>query len=203
MKKAGQKILLLVLPLFFAFVFFKSCTPEMVVSRLANREEKKEEAAITALIPDENGKLKESSPDTTETAAANIPAFHMVLEKGNYWTRGIPGFGENALSAFAGEYRIPGKTETVKVWMTMEFIYYEGWTNRTSLTNIQVQEKMILEGLMISSALNNNWTIVINVPLGMGLGTEGENRIILSLIKRLMNFSGQIQNISYPAIITY
>ena len=202
MKKAKQKILLFVF--IFAFVFFESCTPEMVVSQLVNHEEK-EENVITALIPDDNGKSKGSSQDSAESVSetGSSPASGMILEKGNYWTRGIPGFGENALSAFAGEYRIPGNKETVNVWMTTEFIYYEGWTNRAGMTNIQVQEKKSPEGLIVASTLNENWTMVMRLPLGLGLGAEGENRIILDLINKLTGFSDQIQNISYPAIITY
>ena len=42
MKKAEQKIPRFVLMLFFMFVFFESCTPEMVVSQLVKHEEKEE-----------------------------------------------------------------------------------------------------------------------------------------------------------------
>jgi hypothetical protein len=218
MKKAGQKTLMFILPLFFVFVFLKSCTPGMVVSRLTNREEKKENT-ITALIPEGNIDLAYSAEASNrrfvnqgreppfetppDGSRREIPASGMILEKGNYWTRGIPGFGENGLSAFAGEYRIPGKKETVKVWMTMEFIYYEGWANRASITGIQVQEKMSAEGLLAALTLNDNWTVVMNLPPGLELGTDGENRIILDLVNKLTGFSNQIHNISFPAIITY
>jgi len=180
----------LLLTVFFCLFIFGSCAPGEIVERLSHHE-KTEEGVITALTP-EPVLEKEDTNDS-----------NMVLESGNYWTAGIPGFGENALSAFTGEYRIPGITGTVKVWLTMEFIYYDGWNNRNSITSIAVYEKMGYEGLIAASTLQNNWTAAMLFPLGSGLSRQDEDRIILYLIDKFSGFSGQGQNISFPAFITY
>jgi len=180
------------LVMFFYFALFGSCTPDMVVERLTGTDsEKIEENTITALIP-------EPKPAEETSIAAQ-----MVLESGNYWTTGVPGFGENALSAFMGEYRVAGKTGMVKVWLTMEFVYYEGWTNRDSITEMTVLEKMGNEGRIAASALNAYWTAVLWFPSEMDLTEEEENTIIVSLIKKFGGFTGQSQNVSLPPLITF
>ena len=172
-------------------IIFGSCTPaEIIAERFGNRE-RTEENTITALIPEPASEIDSPSGSS------------MILENGNYWTAGVPGFGENALSAFAGEYRVPGTAETIKVWLTMEFIYYEGWSSRNSITRIPVLEKMGYEGLIVASTINDSWTAVMLFPLGSGLSRQDEDRIILDLISKFSSFSGQNQNISLPAIIDY
>ncbi|MCL1928994.1 MAG: hypothetical protein FWG07_09435 [Treponema sp.] len=179
-----------ILTVLFQVFIFGSCTAEMIVERFAAHEET-EEIIITSLIP-------EPVSETEGLSGSN-----MILENGNYWTAGVPGFGENALSAFAGEYRIPEKTESVKVWLTMEFVYYDGWTNRDSITRIPVLEKWGNEGQIVALTLNENWTVVMQFPLGTGLSRDDEDRIIMDLVSKFAGFSGQGQNVSFPAIIAY
>ena len=181
----------LLLPLIIGF--FGSCTPEMVVERLSSND-KPEEEIITALIPHQDEAL---SPDLLSNSS------NMILERGNYWTRGIPGFGENAHSAFAGEYSIPGKTETIKAWLTMEFMYYDDWTDRNTLSGAAVREKKWNEEQIIASALSDNWTLVLLLPTKAALSEEDRDRIVMNFINRLIGFSAVNQNISYPALIAY
>ena len=173
----------------FCIIICGSCAPEVIAERFASRE--KAEERITALVPE--------PVEETES----ISASSMILESGNYWTAGIPGFGENALSAFAGEYRIPGITATVKIWLTMEFIYYSGWSSRNSITSISVREKMGADGLIVAVTLNDAWTAVMQFPLGSGLSRQDEDRIIMELTSRFTGLSRAEQNISFPAIVGY
>jgi hypothetical protein len=175
----------------------ESCAPEMIASRLAQEEES--EVTIAAL-PSGQEALAAS---TAGAEAAGNAAARLVLESGNYWSAGIPGFGENALSAFVGEYRIPGKTERVKVWLTMEFMYYEGWTNRDSVNGIAVIEKTADDGRIVAASLNEFWTAVLHLPPGAGLSEEDQNRIVSNLINNFDGFSGQSRNISLPALVDY
>ena len=182
---------LLITAAFFCFVLFVTCTPEMIAEQFASPK-KTEESVITALIPEEEV-INEEAPAVTQ----------MVLESGNYWTRGIPGFGENALSAFAGEYRVPGKTETVKIRLTMEFLYYEDWANRNSALGFLISEKTENKDRIIAFPLNDFWTAILLLPLELVLNEEEENRIITGFINKFRGFSGQGQNISLPALIPY
>lgn len=188
-----RKRLSLIPPVIIFLIIFGSCTQaKQIVERFSQRQdEKTEENIITSLVP--------------ESAAVekSLSGSSLVLENGNYWTVGIPGFGENALSAFIGEYRIPDITDTIKVWLTREFIYYEGWHNRASITSIQVREKTGFEGRIVASTLNENWTAVMLFPLGSGLSVQDEDRIITYLIGKFGSFSGMNQNISFPAIVAY
>ena len=181
------KFPLFVLPLFI--IFYISCTPKLAVDQFANNK-KNEETIITALAP-----LPASETEPLSDS-------NMVLESGNYWTIGIPGFGENALSAFVGEYRIPGKTKTVRVWLTGEFIYYNDWTGRNSITALTVREKMGNEGRIVASALNDNWTVVMQLPADEGFSEQDENRIIVNLVNKFSGIAGG-QNISFPALVVY
>ena len=181
----------LILAVLFCAIVFGSCTQAEIIAERFNRQERTEEGIITALIPD-------PVPEAAAPSTSNI-----ILERGNYWTAGIPGFGENALSAFTGEYRIPGIENTIKVWLTMEFIYYNGWSSRTSITSINVSEKMGYEGRIVASTLNENWTAIMSFPLGSGLSRQDEDRIIIDLVSKFSGFTAQNPNISLPAIVEY
>lgn len=184
----NYKIIILVS--FFCLAAFVSCTPEIVAERFIINE-KPADLIINSLIPEPAAEKE------------NLSNSNMILESGNYWTVGIPGFGENALSAFIGEYRIPGETETVKIWLTGEFIYYQGWTNRNSTAGLIVMEKVVNENRIIASPMNSYWTAVMLFPSGTALKEEDENRIFTELINKLSGFSGGSQNISLPALIAY
>ena len=186
----NSKRYVLFLAALFYLIILGSCMPEMIAERFSTSE-RTEEPVITALIP-------ESVPEIESLSDSN-----MILESGNYWSAGVPGFGENALSAFVGVYRIPEKEETVKVWLTMEFIYYDGWTSRNSIPGILLQEKMGNEGRIVASNINNNWTAVMQFPVNAGISKDDEDRIIMDLVGKLSGFSGLGQNVSLPALIPY
>ena len=166
-------------------VLFSSCTP---VEQLGSRD-KKEAGPITALVQE---------PDVVEEKQE---LSQLALESGNQWTAGIPGFAENALSAFTGEYRVPAKTGTVRIWLTREFIYYEGWDARNSITTRTVYQKRGNGSLVAAASLNNTWTLVILFPPGTEFTPEEEDRLIMVLVNKFADFSGQGQNISLPALI--
>jgi hypothetical protein len=159
---------------------------------------KKQKTTITALTG-EGAKTAQGESKTEPP-----PAPRLVLEQGNYITLGIPGFGENALSALTGEYRIPDKTELVKVWLTGEFMFYDRWARRTSISGYTVLQKMEDIGRIVSSTLNDNGTLVILLPQGNALSLEEEDRLITTLIKGLAGFRwGNLQNMSLPAMINW
>ena len=204
-KQKNRRQFWLILPLFFVCVSYGSCGAKIAAEQFGSREEKKiEETIITALAPNNTDSSEEAGqkPDGSNPETAVLSA-NIVLERGNYWIAGIPGFGENALSAFFGEYRIPDSKETVKVWLTREFIYYNNWTRRSSMSAIRVEEKMENTGLITASPLNEEWTIMIQFPLGMEFSVEEQNRIIINLNAKLSGLPGQGQNISFPAFISY
>ena len=191
------------LPLFI--IFYVSCTPERVTERLSQNV-KEEKRIIKALIPENFSGIWQVQP----AAAGVLDNSKMVLESGNYWTIGIPGFEENALSAFIGEYRIPYKTETIKVWLSGEFLYYKGWTGRLGITGITVREKTVSDGRIIAAALNDTWTLVIQFPPDSGFTLQEENRIMMNLFTKFSGIAGmasadtaQGMNISFPAFVTY
>ena len=179
-----------ILPVFVAalFVLFFSCDPKVITERLGPRGVTETEA-ITALIPEPAAE--------TETASVS----QLVLESGNYWTAGVPGFGENALSAFTGEYRVPGMPKTVWVWLTREFLYYDGWTGRDSITSYSIRQKTEKDGLAAAASLSDAWTIVILLP--PEISAEEEDRLITTLVGKFSGFSSQSRDISFPALIPY
>ena len=182
-----------ILPSLFVLLLYVSCSPGEVADLLGSREES-DTITITALIP-------ESAAGEIMPAAGKAAVSQLVLESGNHWTKGVPGFGENALSAFTGEYRIPGMAGTVWVWLTREFLYYDGWTARAGITGFRTLQKTENDGLAAAVTLNDSWTIVILLP--PGISAEEEDRLITTLAGRFSGFSGQYQDISLPAFIPY
>jgi len=174
-----------------AFLFLVSCSPENMVERFAFQEEQAETSNITSLI-----EAGDYEPELQ-------PVSQLVLESGNHWTSGIPGFRENALSAFTGEYRISGENETVRVWLTREFLYYEGWTEQDNINAYVNYRRSDDTSDLASVQLDENWTLVINFPPALAGKREEEDRLIRSFIGRISGMSRQSQNISLPAIIPY
>ena len=130
-----------------------------------------------------------------------LPESQLVLESGNHWTSGIPGFRENALSAFTGEYRISGETETVRIWLTREFLYYENWTEQNTINAYINYRKLDGTNRLASVQLDENWTLVITIPAALIDSQEEEDHLIRSFIDRISGMPRQSQNISLPAII--
>jgi hypothetical protein len=168
---------------FFAVV--AACVPQAAAERPGLRQE---DTSIIALIPEP---VAEAEPQAVS---------QLVLRSGNDWIAGIPGFGENALSAFTGEYSIPGKTGTVKIWLTREYLYYDGWASRSSITSHTVLQKMGNEGRVVAAALGNALTLIVLLPQGTEVSSEEEDRLIMILISQ---FTGQGQNLFLPAMIPY
>ena len=174
-----------------AFFFLASCFPENMTERFIYREEQTETSSISSLIT-ENG----SEPQF-------LPESQFVLESGNHWTTGIPGFRENALSAFTGEYRISGETETVRIWLTREFLYYESWTEQNNINAYFNYRKSDDTSRLVSIQLDENWTLIINIPAALAGNQEEEDRLIRSFINRISGMPRQSQNISFPAMIPF
>jgi len=175
---------------FFLFVLLAACAPDAAEKSGSGKNQK---TIITALIPEQKQAVVEQTPGP-----------RLVLEQGNYWTAGIPGFGENALPAFTGEYRIPGKTALVWIWLTREFIFYDRWARRTSMTSHTVLQKAEDIGRVVSVALDDTWTLVALLPKGTELSLEEEDRLITTLINGFSGYRDQnSRNISLPAAIPY
>jgi hypothetical protein len=188
------------LTLFFLIVL-GSCTPE-TVKNFAFSRKTEEQNTITALAnesPDaETG--SETAGSETEVSEAGL-----VLERGNSWTAGIPGFGENALAAFTGEYRIPGKTGLLRIWLCREFLYYDGgWTRRESISGYTVLQRSASQGLAAAAPLDSLWTAVVLFP--EELSPEEEDLLFTACIERLSGFAAQqagSRYISLPAQISF
>ena len=186
-----MRFLLLCYLLGTAFFFLVSCIPEDMTERFSIRGEQTETSHISSLIEADD---YEPEPQS---------ASQLVLESGNHWTSGIPGFRENALSAFTGEYRISGKTETVRVWLTREFLYYEGWTEQNNINAYANYRRSDDTSDLTSVQLDENWTLVINFPPALTGSQEEQDRLLQSFVGRIGGMSRQSQNISLPAIIPY
>jgi hypothetical protein len=131
----------------------------------------------------------------------------MILEKGNVWTTGIPGFGENALPALSGTYSIAapdGTADTFTVWLCRETLYYDDWDIRTGIwsEDFRVLEKHGGNGLLIAAPFNETWTSVFSFPGGSGLSQNDIDRIIGIYRSRFLYFlplAHSSSDISLPA----
>jgi len=193
MKSHAGKNLALAAVLFSLFVLLTACNPGSAGKPSSVENQK---TTITALQP--------ATEEPTTTAQNPDTGSQLILEQGNSWTAGIPGFGENALSAFTGDYRIPGHKALVRIWLTREFIFYDRWAWRTSMTDYTVLQKAEDIGRVVSVSLDDTWTLVVLLPKGTELTLEEEDRLITALIRGLSGFSSQnSQSISLPAMISY
>jgi hypothetical protein len=104
----------------------------------------------------------------------------MILEKGNAWTNGVPGFGENALPALSGAYRIvapDGTADTFNVWLCRETLYYGDWDIRAGAEDFQVLEKSGGDGLLVALPFNEIWTGIFSFPGDSGLSRNDVDRV--------------------------
>jgi hypothetical protein len=128
-----------------------------------------------------------------------------VLESGNNWTRGIPGFGENALSALAGEYRVEAWDGAAhfSVWLTREVLYYSGWqASPLSAENVAMREKDE-DGNLVAAVFNGVWTAVFRFS-GDDLSADDRGRIVLQFRARFLYFltlAFRDSDISLPATV--
>jgi hypothetical protein len=129
----------------------------------------------------------------------------MILEKGNVWTAGVPGFGENALPALSGAYSIaaPGETaEAFSVWLCRETLYYDGWDARAGSEDFRVVEKYGGDGLLVAVPFNETWTGVFSFSGDSGLSQNDVDRITGIYRSRFLYFLAQTHSssdISLPA----
>jgi hypothetical protein len=164
-----------------------ACDPGSVQKRVRPEPA---DTVISALAP---GAARDDPAESTDADR------RLVLEQGNYWTAGIPGFGENALRAFTGEYRIPRGGSPVQIGLTRELLYYEGWTSRSSMDG--VRQKTEPEGTVAVTALDNIWTAIVLLPADCT--AEEEDRILGAFRSGLTGIAGSPQNVSLPALIPF
>jgi hypothetical protein len=131
----------------------------------------------------------------------------MILEEGNAWTTGIPGFGENALPALSGTYSVttPGGTGTLfAVWLCRETLYYDDWNIRTGIwsEDFRVMEKYGRAGLLVAAPFNEAWTGIFSFPADSELFQNDIDRIIGIYRSRFLYFltlARSSSDISLPA----
>ncbi|MDR1507323.1 MAG: hypothetical protein LBI67_09510 [Treponema sp.] len=128
------------------------------------------------------------------------PARRMILEKGNFWTTGLPGFGDNALPALSGVYRTTSQGGTehgFTVWLCRETLYYSGWDTRTGPGDFQILEKRPGDSLLAAAAFNETWTGIFSFPGSPPeLSQNDIDRIISIYRSRFLYFLALAQDIS-------
>jgi hypothetical protein len=164
-------------------------------------------------VPPADGALLESRtvPAMSVEDAVRLPeggeGRRMILEKGNVWTTGIPGFGENALSALSGTYSIAapdGTADTFTVWLCRETLCYDGWENRGGIwsEDFRVLEKYGGDGLLVAAPFGETWTGIFSFPGASDLSRNDIDRIIGIYRSRFLYFLTLIHSgsdISLPA----
>jgi hypothetical protein len=158
----------------------------------------------------------------------SVQAPTIILMKGNNLVRGLPCFGENAIRAIMGEYKLEMPDDTIIVsdedspliissWLTSEFIYLspELWKDRISLRNLRAMEMRddeslyIVSSFPIAQANQEKWTILFSVPnktIAAGINDATINRLIQNWTARLSYYISISQNesqISLPAVIAF
>lgn len=161
-----------------------------------------------------------------EIKSVQVPT--IILMEGNYPVRGIPCFGENAIPAIKGEYKIEVPNDSaiqsakdspllITAWLTSEFMYIspELWQVRSSLQNLRAMEMQNDEGLYVVSSFpgtvseQEKWTILFHFPktaIDAGITNAMINRIMQNWTSRLLYYISLSQNenqISLPAVITF
>ncbi len=161
-----------------------------------------------------------------ETVPVRLPT--VILNKGNKLVYGLPGFGENAIRAITGEYKIElpentaGQTEktsplVITAWLTSEFMFIspELWSPRVSLQTYHAMERRDDQGLHIISGLPNTvagqekWTILFSIPgetINAGITDAYTDRIIRAWTSRLSYYISISQTdiqVSLPAVVTF
>jgi hypothetical protein len=132
----------------------------------------------------------------------------IILEKGNVWTNGIPGFGENALPALSGTYSVttPGGTvgSLFAVWLCRETLYYDDWDIRTGIwsEDFRVMEKYGRDGLLVAVPFSEIWTGIFSFPGDSELSQSDIDRIIGIYRSRFLYFltlARSSSDVSLPA----
>jgi hypothetical protein len=153
-----------------------------------------------------------------------------VLDRGNGWVAGIPGFEKPAPAALYGEYRleIPAGTATpeeagegtggrrCRVWLIGEALPFTGdawqpWTRISGIAAARRQEgESLLTGFSFSGGEGlGSWTAVFQFPQGLaaaGLDDPGAAALIARWLDRFRYFLALIKSpadISFPAVFTF
>jgi hypothetical protein len=154
----------------------------------------------------------ETGDENTRNAAANeeiesgISAREMgrirrlVLEQGNEWTAGVPGFGVNAIPALAGEYSA-NDGRRFQVWLTREVLYFDNaWIPLSDL--VETRTRAASGGTLAARPLNGVWSVVF--LFGDGFGNNEQVEIMRACAPRFTQFvfqTNRMSDSSFPAII--
>lgn len=152
----------------------------------------------------------------------------IILMKGNNLLHGLPCFGENAIPAILGEYKLEMPEDAItqsdansplliNFWLTSEFIYLspEQWKERTELRTFHAMEMQNDEGLYIflrfpdTMTSQAKWSILFCIPqetIDAGIQDVMINRMIQNWTARLsyyISISQSESQISLPAVIAF
>ncbi|MDR1278334.1 MAG: hypothetical protein LBK02_06260 [Treponema sp.] len=150
-----------------------------------------------------------------------------VLDRGNTWVRGIPGFGNNGVSALFGEYRLEfpaggeaGETETgeprCRIWLCGENLSFpeDSWQRRTQIAGVSILQKEEESARLFGFSFSGGtalgvWTAVMQFPretAAAGLDEPGINALIGRWLNRFLYFLSLIKSpadVSLPAVFTF
>ncbi|MDR2181358.1 MAG: hypothetical protein LBN92_01620 [Treponema sp.] len=126
----------------------------------------------------------------------------LVLEQGNVWTTGIPGFGANAIPALEGTYSAEAG-RSFRAWLTREMLYFDNaWTPWPDL--VETRRREASGGTLAARPLNGLWTVVFF--FGGDFTTEEQAEIMRACgprFTRYVSLSNRPSDASFPAIIEY
>jgi hypothetical protein len=154
-----------------------------------------------------------------------------VLNRGNGWVRGIPGFGVNAFEALYGSYRLEppepaagdpsgGDAPGFSVWVTRAPLYLdgEGWRNRPGISGSGARWRAAEERIFFAAALGSGgggltavfeFSAVSDERGGAEVPNLPEdlvNRIVSNWVTRFNYFYALIKtpgDMSLPAVVAF
>jgi hypothetical protein len=153
-------------------------------------------------------------------AGAGAQEQRAVLNRGNAWVMGIPGFGTNAVPAIFGEYRLEfsssgaGEGE-VSVWLCGETLRFaEGAWQPWDGAGRSVVQRREGEAQLLGFSFSGGpglgaWTAVFQFPRGIeaaGLNGGSAGALINKWTDRVLYFLFLIKNpadVSLPAAFTF
>ncbi|MHC6203220.1 hypothetical protein ACYULU_08490 [Breznakiellaceae bacterium SP9] len=164
--------------------------------------------------PDNPGLAKQPAKRKPELAVA-------TLVKGNSWTVGIPGFGNNAFPAFWGEYRlrrvVPAEGESdgpFSVYANNELLLFPqpDWKVREPISGFAAYEQE--EGARLSIAVivdektnGTIWKLIFHFPAGiaaLSLNEAHADGLLERWIYWFQYFQVQSPDaLSFPSIVNY
>jgi hypothetical protein len=197
-------------------LFCVSCG--FIRDRLTGEDKKQTIGRIGVYVPEDEAPAESSGgspPSIPVSIARTLSGKQALLEQGNMWTAGIPGFGENALPAITGEYLI-NDGGSFRVWLCRELLYYDGWEPMPDIQAFRVLRKNSRGGFLAAAAFNEVWTgvFLFNDPEGQLradtggaelLSPEDIDRIMTVFRNRFLYFSSlsRASDISLPASINF